>query len=137
MAVISETRFIEGELEKEKYVHDYIINNVVYDGSSELNQSAYSAVVNGSSVCAGYARAFQYIMIEIGIPCYYCTGYANGGNHAWNLVMVGSELLNVDVSWDDYDAENISESIRYKYFNLKDMEIEETHTRTGLSKFIR
>ena len=137
MAVISETRFIEDSLEKEKYVHDYIINNVVYDADSKLNQSAYSALVNGSSVCAGYARAFQYIMIEIGIPCYYCTGYANGGNHAWNLVMVGSELLNVDVSWDDYDTENISESIRYKYFNLKNIEIEQTHIRTGLSEFIK
>lgn len=136
MAVISETKFIDDDLEKEKYVHDYIINNVVYDEDSELNQSAYSALVNGSSVCAGYARAFQYIMIEIGIPCYYCTGYANGGDHAWNLVVVDGELMNVDVSWDDSDSDRVSEAVRYKYFNLENSEIEETHTRTGLSELI-
>lgn len=136
LAVVSEIRFLETDIEKERYVHDYIINNVQYDESSELNQSAYSALVNGKSVCAGYSRAFQYIMIEIGIPCYYCTGFANDGDHAWNLVMIDGELVNVDVSWDDYEWSDAPHDRRYKYFNLADEDIEATHERAGLSKLI-
>lgn len=136
VAVISETKFIETDIEKERYVHDYIINNVTYDENSELNQSAYSALVNGKSVCAGYSRAFQYIMIEIGIPCYYSTGFANNGDHAWNLVMLDGELVNVDVSWDDYEKSGAPHDRRYKYFNLTDKEIEATHERAGLAELI-
>ncbi len=136
VAVISETKFIETAIEKERYVHDYIINNVQYDEDSELNQSAYSALVNGRSVCAGYSRAFQYIMIKLGIPCYYCTGFANDGDHAWNLVMLDNELVNVDVSWDDYEKSKAPIDRRYKYFNLTDKEIAGTHKRAGLSELI-
>lgn len=136
VAVISETKFLETDIEKERYVHDYIINNVEYDENSELNQSAYSALVNGKSVCAGYSRAFQYIMIEIGIPCYYSTGFANNGDHAWNLVMLDGELVNVDVSWDDYEKADAPHDRRYKYFNLTDKEIESTHKRAGLAELI-
>ncbi len=137
LAVISETEFIDSDIEKERYVHDYIINNVVYDEKSELNQSAYSALVNGRSVCAGYSRAFQYIMIQIGIPCYYCTGFANQGDHAWNLVMINGKLANVDVSWDDCDNDKVTDERRYKYFNISDEEIGQTHVRTGLSLEIK
>ena len=70
---------------REKAVHDALIDKITYDMGAEMNQSAYSAMVNGRTVCAGYARAFQYLLQQLGIPCYYCTGYA-GENHAWNIV---------------------------------------------------
>ncbi len=114
------------DYEKEKYVHDTLIELVTYDTSSNMNQSAYSALVGKSSVCAGYARAFQYIMITLGIPTYYVTGYA-GGDHAWNIVLLGDEFYNVDVTWDD------TEGYQYDYFNASDAIFSKTHTRVGLS----
>lgn len=112
--------------EKERYVHDALIAGTAYDLDSEVNQSAYSALVNGRAVCAGYARAFQYLMQRIGIPCYYCTGYS-GENHAWNIVKLGERYLNVDTTWNDTGFG------RYDYFNRTDAEFAQTHIRRDLS----
>lgn len=115
--------------EKEKYVHDALAAAVTYDLSADMNQSAYSALVNGRSVCAGYAKAYQYLLQQLGIPCYYCTGYS-GGNHAWNIVKLGDGYYNVDVTWDDADT------IRYDYFNKTDAEFASTHVRQNLSVYL-
>lgn len=112
--------------EKEKYVHDALMEKVDYNTTASMGQSAYSALVNGSSVCAGYARAFQYLMIEQRIPCYYCTGYS-GGNHAWNIVRVDGNYRNVDVTWDDTDPAT------YDYYNKSDAEYAATHERKSMS----
>lgn len=114
------------EKEKEKYVHDALMERVTYDASADKGQSAYSALVDGESVCAGYARAFQYLCMELGLPCYYCTGYS-GGNHAWNIIRVDGLYYNVDVTWDD------TEPSTYDYFNKTDAEYADTHVRKSLS----
>ncbi|MBR3162183.1 MAG: hypothetical protein IKF19_05580 [Bacilli bacterium] len=124
--IINEASKYSSNYEKEKYVHDYIINNTDYNLKSSENQSAYSALVNRSSVCAGYARAFQYIMIKLGIPTYYVVGSASE-NHAWNMVALDDGYYNVDVTWDDQSK------IIYNYFNKTDREFASTHTRHGLS----
>lgn len=111
---------------KEKYVHDALIEKLDYHAGSAMGQSAYSALVNGRSVCAGYARSFQYLLMQLGIPCYYCTGYS-GGNHAWNIVKLDDGYYNVDVTWDD------TEPSTYDYFNKTDADYAATHLRTGMS----
>ena len=114
---------------REKYVHDYLIQNVVYDASAPLDQSAYSALVNGRSVCAGYARAFQYVCQKLGIPAYYCAG-TSGEDHAWNIVKLGDGYYNVDVTWDDSDPST------YDYFNKTDGDYSGTHVRKSLSVYL-
>ena len=74
--IVSQAQGLGSDVEKERYVHDALMQLVEYDMSAPMNQSAYSALVNGRTVCAGYARAFQYLLRQLGIPCYYCTGYA-------------------------------------------------------------
>ncbi|MBO5459732.1 MAG: hypothetical protein J5981_05735 [Lachnospira sp.] len=130
--IINAASVLTTDEEKEKYVYKAIQNMCVYDENAELNQSAYSVFVNGRSVCAGYSRAFQYIMQQLNIPCYFCTGYANGGNHAWNIVYIDGKYYNVDLSWDD-SLGDISETISYAYFNLSDKAISVDHTRRELS----
>ena len=117
---------LESNYEKEKYVHDSLVANIDYVSSAPMNQSAYSALVNGKTVCAGYARAFQYILQQLGIPCYYCTGYA-GESHAWNIVALEDGYYNVDVTWDD------AGSGTYEYFNKSDWEYAGNHLRQELS----
>lgn len=112
--------------EKEKYVHDSLVAGIDYVASAPMNQSAYSALVNGKTVCAGYARAFQYILQQLGIPCYYCTGYA-GESHAWNIVALEDGYYNVDVTWDDTGAGT------YDYFNKSDGDYASNHLRQDLS----
>ena len=112
--------------DKEKYIHNAIIDKATYALDAPMSQSAYSALVNGPTVCAGYSRAMQYCMMQLGIPCYYCTGYA-GQNHAWNIVKLDDGYYNVDVTWDDTDNGN------YDYFNKTDDDYRSTHARRDLS----
>lgn len=115
-----------GTYEKESRLHDILIERVEYDKGADKNQSAYSALVDGKSVCAGYARAYQYLMQRAGIPCFYCTGYA-GQDHAWNIVGLDDGYYNVDVTWDD------TEGGQYDYFNKTDEMYADTHVRRELS----
>ena len=127
--ILSGAETLGTEYEKEKYVHDALRILTEYDADAKNSQSAYSALVDGESVCAGYARAFQYLMQKQGIPCYYCTGYS-GEDHAWNIVKLDGVYRNVDVTWDDTDPAT------YNYFNKTDEEFAPTHVRTGLSVYL-
>lgn len=127
--LLSGAENLGSDYEKEKYIHDALAEAVTYDLAADRNQSAYSALVDGNSVCAGYARAYQYLLQQLGIPCYYCTGYS-GGNHAWNIVKLDDGYYNVDVTWDDADT------IRYNYFNKTDADFASTHVRQNLSVYL-
>lgn len=97
--------------------------------SAEMNQSAYSTLVNGRTVCAGYARAFQYLMQQLGVPCYYCTGYA-GESHAWNIIRLDDGYYNVDATWDDTGDGT------YDYFNKTDADYAGSHLRQEMSVYL-
>ncbi len=112
--------------EKERRLHDMLIERIEYEKGADKNQSAYSALVEGKSVCAGYARAYQYLMQRLGIPCYYCTGFA-GTDHAWNIVALDDGYYNVDLTWDDTPGGE------YDYFNRTDSDYAGTHVRRDLS----
>lgn len=124
--IVAEAQNLGNSYDIEKHLHDYLIEHVEYDSGAQMNQSAYSALVEGKTVCAGYARAFQFLLQRLGIPCYYCTGYA-GQNHAWNIVWLGDGYYNVDVTWDD------TPDGHYTYFNKDDSDYARTHIRKNLS----
>lgn len=125
-AILSGARGLGSPFRMEKYVHDALADKITYNLGAPMNQSAYSALVNGSTVCAGYARAFQYLMQQLGVPCYYCTGFA-GENHAWNIIKLDDDFYNVDVTWDD------SEKGNYDWFNKSDDKYASTHVRRDMS----
>lgn len=128
-SILSQAYNLGSDYEKEKFVHDMLLERISYNLRAEMNQSAYSALVNGQTVCAGYARAFQYLLQQLGIPCYYCTGYA-GENHAWNIVSLEDGYYNVDVTWDDTEGGN------YVYFNRTDQDYADTHVREELAIYL-
>lgn len=125
--ILNQAWNLPDDYEKEKYVHNRLLETVEYQSGAAMSQSAYSALVNGKTVCAGYARAFQYLMQQMGIPCYYCTGYS-GENHAWNIINLYGEYYNVDLTWDD------TEPATYLYFNKTDEDYAKTHARRGLAQ---
>ena len=127
--ILSGARSQSSTFEQERYVHDALMEMVEYDETAPMNQSAYSALVSGRSVCAGYARAFQYLMQQLGVPCYYCTGTSEE-DHAWNIIKLDQTYYNVDLTWDDTNPAT------YDYFNKGDNEFANTHVRTGLSVYL-
>ncbi len=88
-----------------KYFHDYLCDTVVYvDGANAHNITG--PLLEGKSVCEGYAKAFKLYCDLLEIPCITITGmgYTGSGSeaHAWNAVrMEDGKWYAVDVTWDD------------------------------------
>lgn len=124
-----------------KMVHDYLVDNVSYDTSiSKPNiYNVYGALVNGEAVCEGYARAFKYIMDEMGIPCTLVIGKGTNSegtteNHAWNYVQLNGSWYAIDTTWDDpviSGEGTLSQSSKYKYFLKGSNEMSKDHTPSG------
>ena len=126
-SIVYGSRGVGTKYDEEVYVHDELCKLITYDLNAPANQTAYSALVTERTVCAGYARAFQYIMQQLEIPCYYCAGYS-GENHAWDIIKLDADYYNVDVTWDDQEN-----TIIYDFFNCSDAEYGTTHIRRDLS----
>lgn len=121
------------EYEKELYIHNALADKITYDLDADYNQSAYSAIVNSNTVCAGYSRAFQYLMQQLEIPTYTCIGWgggSSGGMHGWNIIGLDDGYYNVDVTWDDSDP------TIYDYFNKSDSDFNDLHSRMWLSVYL-
>ncbi len=115
------------DYDKEKYIHDVLVEKITYRHNS-MDQSAYSSIPNDFTVCAGYARAFQYLMQQLEIPTYFCVGWG-GGPHAWNIIKLEDDYYNVDVTWDDTDTST------YDYFNVTDSK-NFKHSRMHESRYL-
>ncbi len=136
-SILAEARQASDPAASERIVHDRLLERVVYDENAPYNQNAYSALVGGSAVCAGYARAFQYLMLELQIPCYYCVGtavsYQDGPqgsveDHAWNIVCLEGEYYNIDPTWNDTLLAEWG-LVSYGYYNQADEFFLTDHTR--------
>lgn len=117
--------------EKIRSIYDYICDNVNYDyeglndDGNTIKYTAYGALINGKSVCQGYAVLFYRMCMDAGIPARVIRGYGNGGAHAWNIVEINGYYYNVDVTWDGQDS-----ITTHNYF-LKNMDDFSDHTRLG------
>ncbi len=60
-------------------------------------RSIYGVFVNRKAVCAGYAKAVEYLLHKLGIEC----GYVRSDTHAWNIVKLEGEYYYLDTTWDD------------------------------------
>ncbi len=118
---------------KVRFVYEYLIDNTEYDLSAEDNQNILSVFKSGKSVCQGYAKATQYILNEMDIPCILVTGTAKEGEgHAWNLAFVDGEWTYVDTTWGDASYRNIMtgevrNEITYDYLCVGDEELKKSH----------
>ncbi len=90
------------DYERIKTVYEYLIDTVEYRAGSADSQNMQSALLYHMSVCAGYSKAFQYILHRMGLFCTYITGQTkDGGDHGWNMVRIDGEYYYVDVTWGD------------------------------------
>ena len=98
--------------EKIRAIYDYICENVEYDYDNlededySLKRTAYAALVDGKAVCQGYSAAVYRLLLEAGIDnriIYGTCVTASGGNeeHTWNIVKLGDDYFNLDVTRDD------------------------------------
>lgn len=107
------------DYDKVKAIYDYICRNVTYDydglsqGDNTLIYTAYAALVNGTSVCQGYANLFYRLALELDVDARLIAGIGNGGDHAWNIVKLGGKYYNLDATWDAIYSQA---GLDYQYF---------------------
>ncbi len=141
------------DLEKELAIRDYIITHTKYDKENYVkgtipdeSHSPYGVFINGVAVCDGYSRSFQILLNAVGIESKMVVGDfdslngsiselpeskkdddTNSLNHAWNIVKVGNEYFQVDVTADDPLTEDGSDFLSHQYFNISDRQMSIDH----------
>lgn len=120
---------------KIREVHDWLIENLEYDSTDTQISSIYMAFVQRKAVCEGYARAYKYILDELGINNILVTGTATNSkgaseNHMWNYVLLNNTWYAVDVTWDDpiiIGGGTLSNASKHRYFLLGSNKFFENH----------
>lgn len=101
-------------------IHDRlcVLTSYCYTGISDVEHTAYSALVKRSAVCQGYSMAYMYLLRRVGIENYYCSSQRL--DHAWNIVYINNKPYHVDVTWDDLNwemtDEGVSGGVRHENF---------------------
>lgn len=132
-ALMNETAGLNA-IDAETYVLRWLCENTRYQ-KTDFSQSAYSALAEHLSVCAGYTRAFQLLMMKHGIPCYYCSGTLSYNSdttvqHCWNVIKINDVFYNVDLVISDQDSRNY---VDYRVFNVADGNLVPLHLRREMS----
>ena len=123
-------------IEKIKAIHDYIINNTVYDSEKADNlnnpnytakyksQTAYGPLLQGYGICGGYSDAMALFLDKMNIPNYKISSE----NHVWNLVYIDNKWLHLDLTWDDPVVSTKENMLLHNFFLITSEELEEKNT---------
>ncbi|OMG01521.1 hypothetical protein BK146_06385 [Paenibacillus sp. FSL R7-0333] len=112
--------------EEIKALHDYVVKNTAYDYDNflkdtvpEMSRTVYGTLLEHKAVCQGYALTMNLLLELAGIESYYVTGVANGGAHAWNVIVLDGVYYHLDATWDDPVPDSPG-NVRYDYFMISD-----------------
>lgn len=87
-------------------LYRYVAINVNYFSVdyTEKQISAYSALMHDTTVCYGYADAFNYLLRQIGIKAWLLEGRVSytdkDDEHGWSLVLLEGEYYHCDPTWE-------------------------------------
>lgn len=132
---ISGINYSMSDYEKELYIHDTLIKNCNYkDDGSTTCYTIYGALVLNEANCEGYSKAVSYLLSKVDIGSRVITGETKDSTstdgHMWNIVTLDNKEYNLDVTWDDYTVEGISDCTDpgHTYMNVPTEFISITHT---------
>lgn len=115
------------DYEKELFFHDYVCEVTTYT-EVDMDDTAYSALINGKAICEGYSRAMQVLLDRAGIENYLVVGDGKTEDgtepHMWNIVEIDGKNYHLDATWDDTGSET---DYGYLYFNVTDEFISRDH----------
>jgi transglutaminase/protease-like cytokinesis protein 3 len=90
--------------DKYRYLAYFLSEATDYDEKGTggiLSITPYGAIVNGRSICLGYATAYLYLCERADLWCSPVYGYSENGVHGWDLVKLEDGTYYVDVTWCD------------------------------------
>lgn len=108
-----------------QYIYEYVIDNVSYDENAENNQLLISSMLEGKTVCTGYAKMIQYLLQDMGVNTTLIVGGLFDEDnqlqrHAWNMVEYDQDYYYIDATWGD-DEDNQMILNEYFMFSSEDM----------------
>ncbi len=123
--------------EKEVFIHDYIVENVVYDRlKKQYSHEVTGPLCHGIGVCEGMSKLFKLMCDAAQIDCICTVGFASPAGskvkekerHMWNTVNIGGEYSSVDVTYDN----SLSRDgfTRHDFLNVSDRAMFESHSNT-------
>ncbi len=76
-------------------------------------KETYNAIVNGTGVCSGFAKAYSFLLGQLGVSAYtiYAGHSTKDEGHAWSMMQLGGKWYFADPTWDA--ASETDGSIRY------------------------
>lgn len=120
-----------GELEKIKYIHDFLCRSVTYDKlKKSYSHEVIGPLTNGVGVCEGIAKTAKLMCDQLGVECIVvlCENDPDRGikyRHAWNIVKLGGKYYHMDATFDN-TLSKCGET-RYDYLLLDDGRIRRDH----------
>lgn len=117
--------------EKERYIHDFICQNVRYDKLKKpYSHEIIGPLGQGVGVCEGIAKSVKILCDALGLWCIIAVSEANPDqgvkyHHAWNILKLDGQYVHLDATFDNslgHDG-----VIRYDYFNLDDKRLFRDH----------
>lgn len=85
------------DLQRFAALYQYVcrISDYASDTDDPQNTTPYGVLVKGQGICSGYAQLMQYALTKLGIEA----DYVCNDKHAWNIVSLGGEWYDSDVTW--------------------------------------
>jgi hypothetical protein len=115
------------DYEKILTVHDYIINNTVYDSEcfDDINQcdndhTAIGVLFDGFAVCEGYSHTVDIMLRALQIPTFRLSSLS----HQWSAVYYDGGWYHLDATWDDPVTMNGSNVLRDNFFLITSAELD-------------
>ena len=120
---------------KIKIIHDYIINNTIYDDEAakriETNtiidytsHKASGSLLYGEAICGGYTDAMAIFLNKFNIENYKIASE----KHVWNYVNLDNNWLHLDLTWDDPVTNNNENILSNDFFLITDERLKELDT---------
>ncbi len=121
-------------------IHNSLCRSITYtiDDSTDEDDTAIGALMNGQANCDGYSDAFLLTGSLCGLEIRYQHGdtyerdtpsetQSEEATHMWNLLRLNGSWRAVDVTWDDSE----DDTPRLTWFNIGQDRLELTHIRNA------
>lgn len=118
---------------KERYIHDFICQNVRYDKLKKpYSHEIIGPLGQGVGVCEGIAKSVKILCDALGVWCIIAVSEAAPElgikyRHAWNILRLGGQYYHLDATFDN--SLGLDGVIRYDYFNLDDKQLFRDHQK--------
>lgn len=118
-------------------INDYLTANVTYsyeeDGVTPSEEVWAHNLVGwatmGAGVCETYAESYAYLCDLFGLECWTVSGrdLQSGVGHEWNILQLGGEWYNVDVTWNDEYERSAPQVLSRQWFGMSASQFALTH----------